>query len=78
MESFVEGVQLIDVIESREQFTLNPKDGSKRSIFPEWADDKGRKYSIPKVTMTDRNSSLTSSIMRERYKRGNPMRSAKT
>lgn len=42
MANFVEGVVLIDLIESGEQFIVNLKDGLpvKRSIFPEWIDDE--------------------------------------
>jgi hypothetical protein len=56
MASFIEWVLLIDLIESGKQFTLNLKDGL---IFPEWVDDKRWKYSISKVTLTVRNSSVT-------------------
>jgi hypothetical protein len=75
MASFVEGVLLIDLIESEKPFMLNLKDGLKWSISPEWIDDKRRKYSVPvsKITLIDRNSSLTSSITRGKYKRGDPV-----
>jgi hypothetical protein len=72
MASFVEGVLLIESTEYGERFTLNLKleVGLKWSISPEWADDKRGKSFRLKPTLTDRNSSLTSSITRERYKRG--------
>lgn len=77
MASFVEGVLIIGWIEPGEQFTLNLKDGLWRSTSPELADDKRRKYSVLNVTLTDRNSSLTSSITLGRYKRGYLVRSTK-
>jgi hypothetical protein len=70
MASFAES---IDWIEYGEQFVLNLKDGSNSSILPKWVDDKRRKFSKSKVILTDRNSSLTSSINREGYKGGKSM-----
>ena len=73
MASFVEGLLLIALVEYGNLFTLKLKDGLKWSIFPECVDDRRRKEYVSKFTLTDRNSSLTSSITRGKYKRGDPV-----
>jgi hypothetical protein len=69
MASFVE----FKLIEYGVQFALNLKDdsdGLEWSISPKWVDEKRWKIRISNVMLTDRNSSLTSSMTRERYGRG--------
>jgi hypothetical protein len=70
MASFIEGLLLIALVEYGNLFTLKLKDGLKWSIFPECAEDRRQKEFDSMFTLTDRNSSLTSSITREMYKRG--------